>query len=71
MYYLVVDEGSGEHLIIGGPTYKEAVDMLFNDILDPNETDVYWKRDYASKAEAKEDANKNNYDFYDWNYDED
>ena len=71
MYYLVVDESTGEHYVIGGPTYDEAVDMLFNDILDPNETEVYWERDYTSKEEAKEDANKNNYEVYDFNYNED
>lgn len=71
MYYLVVDESTGEHYVIGGSTYDEAVDLLFNDILDPDETDVCWKRDYASKKEAKEDAKKNNYDFYDWNCDDD
>ena len=71
MYYLVVDESTGEHYVIGAPTYDDAVDMLFNDILDPNETEVYWERDYTSKEEAKEDANKNNYEVYDFNYDED
>jgi hypothetical protein len=70
MYYLVVDESTGEHYVIGGPTYKEAVDMLFDDILDPDETDVCWERDYASKEEAKEDANKNHYEICDFNYDE-
>ena len=70
MYYLVSDESTGEHYVIGGPTYDDAVDMLFNDILDPNETEVYWERDYTSKEEAKEDANKNNYEVNDFNYDE-
>lgn len=70
MYYLVVDESTGEHYVIGGPTYEEAVDMLFDDILDPDETDVCWERDYASKEEAKEDANKNHYEICDFNYDE-
>lgn len=70
MYFLVLDEDSGEHIVIGGANYEEAVDLLFDDILDPDETEVFWERDYASKEEAEADANEHNYEIYDFNDEE-
>ena len=71
MFYLFIDETTKDGYIIGASDSEEAESLLFDDILDPNETDAYVEQEYTTEAEARKVAEENGYEFYDYNDDED